>query len=248
MEKLARAVVILGLALALAFVAAAFFVGGKLRTIGDNTQKIIVKGLAEKPVTADFAEWSVGIEVKGEDFGKTLALVRETRPVLTGFLEKQGFPAAALEEGNERVQANYVEEYDEKNRYRRVQRGFTGYQSVLVKSNDLPKITAAHKAVIELAAAGNPVTYSDPSYLVSDLEGVKMSLIGAATQNARARADEFARVGQVKVGRMRAASQGAFYILSNRSDAAADDYGGVYDKSTVDKKARVVVTIEYGID
>jgi hypothetical protein len=75
-----------------------------------------------------------------------------------------------------------------------------------------------------------------------------MSLIGAATQNARQRAGEFAKVGNVQVGAMRAASQGAFYILPADSSAEADDYGGVYDKTTVEKKARVVVTIEYGIE
>lgn len=29
---------------------------------------------------------------------------------------------------------------------------------------------------------------------------------------------------------------------------SADDYGGVYDKSTIDKLARVVVTIVYNIE
>ena len=107
---------------------------------------------------------------------------------------------------------------------------------------------AAHEEIIQLLAAGEPVVYGSPRYLIRDLESIKMSLIGAATENARQRAEEFAKVGQVKVGAMRSASQGAFYILPANSEASADDYGGVYDKTTIDKKARVVVTIEYGID
>ena len=90
--------------------------------------------------------------------------------------------------------------------------------------------------------------YRAPDYLVRDLESVKMSLISTATGNARLRAEEFAKVGKVKVGAMRSASQGAFYILPADSDASSDDYGGVYDKTTIAKKARVVVTIEYGIE
>jgi len=75
-----------------------------------------------------------------------------------------------------------------------------------------------------------------------------MSLIGAATENAHKRAEEFAKVGNVKAGAMRSASQGAFYILAAGASVEASDYGGTYDKTTADKIARVVVTIEYGIE
>ena len=61
---------------------------------------------------------------------------------------------------------------------------------------------------------------------------------------AKTRADEFAKNGDAKVGTMRSASQGTFDILP-ANGSAEDSIGGVYDKSTVKKIARVVVTIEY---
>jgi hypothetical protein len=75
-----------------------------------------------------------------------------------------------------------------------------------------------------------------------------MSLIAAAMQNSRTRAGEFAKNGDVKVGAMRSASQGAFYILPAGADQDVSDWGGAYDKTSVDKVARVVVTVDYGID
>lgn len=41
-----------------------------------------------------------------------------------------------------------------------------------------------------------------------------------------------------------------FYILPTGASTEVDDYGygGTYDKGTIDKIARVVVTIEYGIE
>jgi hypothetical protein len=101
---------------------------------------------------------------------------------------------------------------------------------------------------LQLRAENHPVTARAPSYLVSDLENIKMSLIAAATKNARSRATEFVKQDGVKVGVMKSASQGAFYILPVGGDAGDDSYGGVYDKSTIDKTARVVVTIVYGIE
>ena len=47
---------------------------------------------------------------------------------------------------------------------------------------------------------------------------------------------------------MRSASQGSFNIYADGGEGSSDDYGGVYDKSTIGKNVRLVVTIEYGID
>ena len=74
-----------------------------------------------------------------------------------------------------------------------------------------------------------------------------MSLIADAAKNAHTRANEFAKTGQVKVGAMKTASQGAFYILAADGSGESGDYGGAYDKSTAEKIARVVVTIEYAL-
>jgi uncharacterized protein len=103
---------------------------------------------------------------------------------------------------------------------------------------------------LQFEAAGHPIRHADSAFLVSNLEDIKMSLIGAATQNAMKRAAEFAKNGNAKVGTMRSASQGAFYILPAGASVDSSDYGyvGTYDKSTVSKTERVVVTIDYNIE
>jgi hypothetical protein len=198
-------------------------------------------------VDADLAEWTLGIQVKSAQFADTLEKLRQSCPALEAFLAQQGFPPASLETGNEQVEANMVEEYTEHG-MRYMQQGYKGSQEIRIRSKDLARVALAHKAVIQLVAEGKPVVYRNPLYLIDDLESIKMSLIGAATRNARQRAEEFAKVGNARVGAMRSASQGAFYILPANAESNADDYGGVYDKSAIAKKARVVVTIDYGIE
>lgn len=210
-------------------------------------QSITVKGLAEKPVRADQAQWSVGVRVVADDFASALAELRQRRPVLDRFLQQQGFPAAALSAGPEQVEPNVVVEYLDNGQPRETQRGFVASQNLLVSSADLQRVAAASRAVLQLQASGEPVVFSRPQYLVSQLEQIKMSLISDATQNARQRAQEFVKHGDVKVGALRSAAQGAFYILPAGSNSEASDYGGTYDKTTIDKLARVVVTIEYGV-
>lgn len=239
----------LGLLLAIGLIGGATVMAKHFKTLGAPKQSISVKGLAEKPVQADSAEWSIGVAVHGDDFAGTLKALRQARPVIDSFLAEQGFAAGASSAGPESVSPHHEYEPLPQGGSRQVQRGFDGTQAFIVRSTALDRIAAAHTAIIELKAQGKPILYDEPRYLIKDLESVKMSLIGAATRNARQRAEEFAKVGDAKVGAMRSAAQGAFYILpAAGGDEDASDYGGVYDKTTVDKKARVVVTIEYAIE
>ena len=108
---------------------------------------------------------------------------------------------------------------------RSVQDGHVARQSITINTADIGKIIAAAKGIVQFEADGHPVTYGEPQFLVSNLEEVKMSLIGAAMQNSRARAEEFAKNGDVKVGSMRSASQGAFYILPAGANAGRQRLG-----------------------
>ena len=232
----------------IALVIAAAILGYQVKQVGGGRETISVKGLAEKPVKADHAEWRVQIQVKGDSIPDALARLRKERPQLDAFLAQAGFDQATWTESNESVEPNYEQVEGRNGNMRSVQQGNVARQSVTINTADLAKINAASRAIVQFEAEGHPVSYGEPQYLVSDLEEVKMSLIAAAMQNSRTRAGEFARSGDVKVGRMRSASQGAFYILAATGDQDVSDWGGAYDKSTIDKIARVVVTVDYAID
>lgn len=247
-KSLARSIMILGLVLAVGMAVAGYLLGSQARHIGSGKQSITVKGLAEKPVQADRVEWHVGVRLQAPTFAEALARLRKEMPVLSTFLTQQGFESTAIMAMPESVTPNMVEEYLEGGGFRSVQKGFNANQELVISSRDLGRAAAAAKAALQLQADGTPIYFGEPLYLVSALEDIKMSLIGAATQNAQKRAEEFAKNGNVRVGAMRSASQGAFYILAPSANIEANDYGGIYDKSTVDKLARVVVTIEYSIE
>lgn len=247
-HPLSRPLILVAAILAVGLVVAAFVFGAHVKHIGSGRQSIVVKGLAEKPVQADRAEWTVTIEETGATFAEALAKLRASQPGVHAFLLAQGFAAAAVKDAEESVQPHMVEEEARDGRMRYVQQGFDARQRLTVSTSDLARIEAASRAVLQFEAEGAPVTHEQPLFMISNLEDVKMSLIGAATQNALVRATEFAKNGNAKVGSMRSASQGAFYILPAGASMDVDSYGGRYDKSTIDKMARVVVTIEYNIE
>jgi hypothetical protein len=246
-RALARALVVFGVLLALGMSIAAFILGAQVRNVGAGRQTITVKGLAEKAVKADRAEWQITLSARGKTFAGALAELRAVRPKIDAFIAGQGFAGAEISADQEQVDP-FITVQERPNGVRReVQDGYLAQQRIALRTNDLNKIAAASKAALEFKAAGNPIAYSSPSYLIDNLEAVKMSLIAAATQNAQARAEEFVKNGNARIGAMRSASQGAFYILRAGDSIDTNDYGGAYDQTTVDKTARVVVTIEYNI-
>jgi uncharacterized protein len=246
-KDFSKAIIVLGLLLAIGMASAAFILGVQAKRAVAGQQSITVKGLAEKPIKADNAEWQINVGVTADTQANALKLLEQERKVVEAFLTKQGFATENLTADVENIAPHY-EEIFIKDTPRQVQKGFDAFQSLHIASKDLAKITTANKAFLQLRADNHPVTAQQPQFLVSGLEAVKMSLIADATKNARARATEFVKQDGVKVGVMKSATQGAFYILPVGGEASDDSYGGTYDKSTIDKTARVVVTIVYNIE
>jgi len=243
---MSRSVVLLGALLALGLVLGAFVLGYQTRHIGSGRSSITVKGLAEKPVKADMAEWQVTAVAYGPTFAETVAGLRKEKTSLESFIASQGFDKASVRESGESLEPRYEEEVVGE-QVRQVQNGFVGRHTLIVSSRALDRIVAAHRSALDYKASGHNIEYASPSFLVSSLEEIKMSLIGAATDNAKKRAQEFVKHSDAKLGAMRSASQGAFYILPPVANANMEDYGGTYDKTTIDKIARVVVTIEFSL-
>lgn len=246
-NHLFKSMAALGIFLAIGMSAAAFILGVQGKRAMTGQQSITVKGLAEKPIKADSAEWELSIGVTQPTQAAALDSLAIEREAVEAFLLAQGLDAKTWRADIATLNPHYDEVFI-KEVPRQVQNGFDAYQTIRVVTKDLNKITNANKALLQLRAENHPVTARAPSYLVSDLENIKVSLIAAATKNARSRATEFVKQDGVKVGVMKSASQGAFYILPVGGDAGDDSYGGVYDKSTIDKTARVVVTIVYSIE
>lgn len=245
-SQIPRAIILFGILLAIGLILGAFILGVQTKNIGSGRSSVSVKGLAEKPVKADLAEWQVTATATGATFTEALSALRQEKIELDKFLEKQGFQKEARREGSENVEPRIVQK-ELNERTISVQEGFTARQSVVIVSKALDAIDSANKAALDFKASGHEIDFYSPSYLVSNLEEIKMSLISTATENAKKRAGEFIKHSDAELGSMRSAFQGAFYILPNTADANMDDYGGTYDKSTIDKIARVVVTVEFNL-
>ena len=237
------------LILSLGFIVSSLVMGYSVKQLNGNKNSITVKGLAEKPIQADSARWEINFETPytSDTISGAYQSLDQQIKTLQNFFMQQGITAKEMTLGNKSSRSYYEDVDLGDGRSTREFKGYLASQSLVITTRDIQKINKSASAIYLLDEKGISIQ-QQPEYLVSNLEDIKMSLIANATKNAHSRANEFAKVGGVSVGTMRSASQGAFYILPESGSDEDSDYGGAYDKTTINKIARVVVTINYAID
>lgn len=238
---------VIGLILGASLLGSAAILGDKFKNLRQQGT-ITVKGLAEEYHQADYAEWSVGVSVWGVDYGSALQKANTELELLKATLIEWGFKAEEMSVGKVEVSV-YREEYkNDKGETEYRDNGYSGERYVYLSSKDLNKIIKAQESIQDLRAEKSNIRFGSPRYYLSNLEKIKLDMIGKATLDAKARAEQFVSASHATVGQMKRASQGSFSIYSATSQETDEDYGGSYSTETIDKKVRLVVTVEYGID
>ncbi len=233
----------LGTMLALGLIIAAFIIGQSAKQVASSRESITVKGTAEKAVKADKALWSVTVFTSASSVAQALPeLQRQVEAI------KKQLTTSDLLPANQLQQYDWTTEpiYQRSEGYENQVVGYRLTQRLGAVLNDVNMPIKLNNRVNQLIIQGTNLEHNETQYLVSNIEDIKLSLIAAATKNAHDRAIEFAKSGDVKVGAMRSASQGVFQISTPLS-TGSDEYGGEYNTTTIDKTARVVVTVNYGI-
>lgn len=239
---------VFGVILAIGLMAAAFILGHQFKNF-QQTGVITVKGLAEAEHKATIGSWRISIFGWAPTYSDAMKVNQQNLNQAVKFLKELGFTDSEREitalRVNERVEY-YTDEFG-KDRTRT--NGYNANRSIVVSTNDLPKLQNALAKIQFLRAENEAINFDSPEYYLDNLESIKRELIAKATQDAYVRAQEFAKTSSVKVGLLRSASQGSFDIKSTQPNTDDNDsYGGSYDTSTIDKKVRLVVTIQYAID
>ena len=139
------------------------------------------------------------------------------------------------------MQDAYTDSYRDRNS---IPARYTLNQTLTVRTNKVDLVNSAYPEIGDLVSKG--VTFNSygngVSYLFTELNSIKPAMLKEATQNARQAADEFASNSNSKVGKIRSANQGVFSIL------AREEIPDQSEREQINKKVRVVSTVEYYLD
>jgi hypothetical protein len=225
------------LLLALGIGLAGGLVGKGFRDARKTDRYVTVKGLAEQVVKADVAIWTLQISSGGNDLAKVQAKIDADIATITKFLTDAGIEADAIRLQRLEVQDALAQAW------RTAPVGearFTISQTLIVRTEKVDLVANVSRRTGELVRSG--VVLNDmggPVYIFTRLNDIKPGMIAEATRKAREGAEQFAADSQSHIAGIRRATQGLFQIL------ARDESPAVSEASQVEKKIRVVTTIEY---
>lgn len=202
-----------------------------------------VKGYAERPVRADAGAFTVTVGARGDSQPAALELLNQRRDRVLEKLRARGFTQAELRLLTPSIRK--VLKKDAQGRDTNEIEYFDLYQNITVESKSVDRIYEAALDIPNLMSEDIDLTISAPEFLISNMETLKRELIAQATEDGYQRAQAMARNSGSRVGELVSAQQGVFQITTPLSTETSS--WGVYDTTTIDKMAKIVVTLEYAI-
>lgn len=228
--------VLLGLLLAVGIALAGYFVGQTLYNAKVAINTAEAKGLAERRVSADRAHWKLIYRITGatrESVPELYQQAEQNQAAIVAILKEGGFSEEEIQLGV----IDYIHrEYRDENQ-KLVDQKHQLVGSISVETEQVALVAKVRAKVNKLIAKGIDIENHPPSYRFTRLNEIKPDMLKEATQNARIAANEFADNAGVKVGGIRTARQGNFFIRD-----AGENYG---DDKKIEKDVRVVTTITF---
>ena len=235
---------LLGAALAVGLIISTLIGSRTIERIKLVNETITIKGYAEKSITSDHATWSGNFQVRSADLVEGSNKLEQARQAVLAYLRENGVPDEILRISS--VSTSIIYKKDEEARNTNEIEHYQLWQSVTLESSDVDLIDKISRESTDLIKQGIEFDSYSPEYLYTKLEDLKIEMIGAATADARARAKALVENSGGKVGKLRSAQQGVFQITPEYS-TEIESYG-MYSTSTIRKKIKAVVTIEYSIE
>ncbi|MGH1376457.1 MAG: SIMPL domain-containing protein [Alphaproteobacteria bacterium] len=226
----------LGIFLSLGLASTGYFISQTMYNAKVALNTAEAKGLAEKRVQADRANWVIAFNVAGARNASVPALYKQSenhQQIIVDLLQKHGLEEQEITLG---IINYYHQEFRDDNR-KLVDARHQLSGSIHVETDKVQLIAKVRAAVNKLIAEGIGIENRAPTYRFTKLNQIKPEMLREATKNARLAANEFAENAGVQVGGIRSARQGNFFIRD-----AGEEYG---DTAKIEKDVRVVTTITF---
>lgn len=236
-------IVLFGLIIALgAIFSTNIFTKGVIKYQKLQNQTITTTGSASEKVTSDFATLSFSYKVSAPTLKSGYASMNANKEKIKNFLINSGIKEEEIEFAqisnypvNKKV-GNYTT--NEIDFYR-----LDG--NVSISSKDINLLTTVSKKVDSLINEDVEIGYSNVQYFVSNLDDIKIKMVGEATKNAKERAESMVKSTGDKIGSLNSAKTGVFQIVPvNSTDVS--DYG-INDTTSIEKKVVAVVNATFTV-
>ena len=232
-------VVIAAAILAFGIIAAAI-VFGMFFDASRSVRTVQVVGAASRSFESDIAKWRLNLSrpVAGEDLTGGYAALGQDVALLVDRLEAAGVPDTAIHLQPVNAQPQWNRDGERS--------GYLIQQSLFVVSTDPDAIERLALAPGEVLPPGLALEYSQLEYFYSGIAELKHSLLGDATRDAQARAQEIVGSTDGELGSIAEARAGVFQITEPYSTEVSG--GGMHSTATRRKEITVTVHARFELE
>ncbi len=240
------------IALAVALVASTAISSGTWKSVRVKPpqRKLRVTGSAKKRITSDHITWVATVSAHAADRTTAYKELRSGVDKAIAFLKKEGVQPAEIEP----LSASFKEVFEtqylgvDKNRIeKQIGKGFDTEEEIRIDSNDVDRIEKASRQVTSLLEEGVSITSGAPEYYYTRLGELKVEMLAAAGQDARARALNILKsTGGAEVGKLLGADMGIINVNPANSTETSEE--GNNDTSSRDKDIITIIHAEYELE
>ncbi len=226
------------LILSLGIVSSSYILRNSIENYRNFGRFVEVKGLDEKIVKANVANWELNFTVVGDDLKKLYPQISFAQNKIIEFLKENGFTEEEIEKQSISINDAKANAYSTE----RPSARFTANSGINLKTNKVDKVNTVVQKTGAVIESGIVLNTNHVKYLFTDLNTIKPDMLARATENAREAANTFAKNSNSHVGSIKKATQGLFTI------SPASSENNEYDNGSILKKVRVVTTVEFFIN
>jgi hypothetical protein len=243
-----KGLVAFGVVLALGMIITGSVVSKTYFKVKSSDNTINVTGSAQKIIESDTARWNANFNrtVGADQLKDGSVQIKKDLDAVTDYLTKNGVKKEQITINPVTVYPNYEPLSNGYGSSGRVS-GYNVSQQITVESNDVNNLTSIAQGSTSLLSQGIVFSSQPVEYYYSKLDDLKIEMLGAATDNAKQRAQTIAGKSGADLGGLKAASMGVFQIVGQN---AGEDYswGGTFNTSSKRKTASITLNCDFEIN
>jgi len=208
-----------------------------------SAEVINVTGSAEKRITSDYAVWTGKFSVRDAQLKTAFGRIKEDLRKVKSYLLANGIKEEEIIV--QQVTTLPVYKLDKNGKETNEIEAYLLDQFVEVRSGDVVKLTEISRGATGLIEQDVQFVSYSPQYFYTKLAELKLEMLGAASADAKKRAEQIASASGNRIGRIRSADMGVFQITPVNSTEVSD--WGSNDTSSLEKKVFAVVHADFAI-
>lgn len=206
---------------------------------------ISVTGLGETVFMSDLIVWEGVISVESNDKLEGYKQIENNQKKVNEYLVANGIKSDEVKWGFVNSEKEYYSAYNDEGNY--IGSRFSNYlitQTFIVTSKDVDNVERISRESSTLIAKNIDIDSRSPRYYYTQLDDLKLDLIENASKDAYMRAKNIVNNAGARMGKASSAHLGVFQI-TDPTGTEEYSYGGTFNTSSKEKKARITVRMEY---